>query len=701
MKLFPESIRKTFSMALLGLSLLITAFMLLLVLSEQRQASLSAATSMRNAVDLQVSYLDRWFRLNIMEDIRALAGLSSVRARDLERIAEDFDAAVRGRTDIADLYYADPEGMVLVQSGVGVLRYSDLSVSDRGYFDTAKKGKEEISPVLIGKISGEEIIVFSVPSMRDDVLEGVVIGAVRLYHFGNLIKRQKFGASGKFILFDGTGRAIGGESAKNDPCFDPEEVRLSGETTVDTRDDSGHRCLMYVRPVEHGGLFVGGQVDMEEIRSGSLRMAMATIAIAIILGVIGMGTFALISRKVNGYLADLKSEISSLSDGDYSPIPKENLKRLPLELREIAEGIDALKGSIKGSIDTIREQGVRDSLTGLHNRRFFEEKLRFFATGENDPITVAICDVNGLKLINDGMGHVWGDRLIKKAAATLSEIAAPDDIVARLGGDEFAIVSPNGDENTPDRLDRAFHERLDGVESGEDVPLYMAWGIAQGNAAQRSLEEIAKDADDRMYALKELQRNNARSGILSFFLRYIRARENRRVCHMDNCRAIMEDFLRGEPDVDGLFRKKMARLASIHDIGLIGVSPEVIGKTGPLSRDDKKAVRSHSEIGYRIAFAVPYLSDLAEAILHHHQRWDGRGYPFRDTPVAGEDIPLESRIMNLVDSYEAMTNRSYGPPITHEAAIAEIKRCSGTQFDPAWAERFISFLETRNTGIQN
>lgn len=163
---------------------------------------------------------------------------------------------------------------------------------------------------------------------------------------------------------------------------------------------------------------------------------------------------------------------------------------------------------------------------------------------------------------------------------------------------------------------------------------------------------------------------------------------------MDRCRDIMDRFLKTIPEVDGLFRKRMVRLAAIHDIGLIGVDSEILAKKGPLNDEEMREVRSHPEIGYRIAFAVPNLSDLADPILHHHQRWDGRGYPLRKSPVSGEDIPLESRIMSLVDSYEAMTHREYSPILSHSEAIEEIRASAGSQFDPIWAERFASFLET-------
>lgn len=359
--------------------------------------------------------------------------------------------------------------------------------------------------------------------------------------------------------------------------------------------------------------------------------------------------------------------------------------------------MEDLKEKVCKSIQEVREMSVRDSLTGLHNRRYFEEEVSRLGRGDQDPITVAMCDVNGLKLVNDALGHEWGDKLINKAATVLKDVSQPGDTVARLGGDEFALLVPNSSEKRD--IGAELKARLEQADSNGDIPLQMAWGIATGEASRRSIEEIIKDADERMYARKETQRDDARDAILTFFLRMISSREGRKVGHMKRCRSIMAAFVPTIDEVDEIFRKRMIRLAEIHDIGLVGVDPKILGKKGPLTDEERKEVRSHPEIGYRIAIAAPTLSDLADAILHHHQRWDGTGYPFRKDPVSGKGIPLESRIMNLVDSYEAMTHKYYGKSMTHEEAIEEIRRCSGTQYDPEWADRFLAFLKEKGPGV--
>ena len=690
---FPNSVKKSFAMVMVVLVLVTAIPIFLFANRELTNAKESASEVMKNAVTLQASHMARWIDIT-MEEIRAISGISSVSSRNLQAMAVDFKTIVTDRTDIMDMVYVDRTGKPSVRSSAGVVDFTDLSVTDRDYFHAAMEGRESISSVLISKATGDPIIIFSIP-MRDrqDEFDGLIFGSVGISHLSNLLSKQRFGSGGTFQLFDGKGCPLGNDSTSyephNHPNFDADKVRDKGELILDN-DDSD--TLTYVMPIAGSDLFVGGSMPLGEIRSGAARLVKATTTALALLSLIGLALFLSLTRKISRSLDTLTESLSSVAEGDYSPMESSGLAPLPKELRDIGEAIEYLKEQVRTSIEEIREQGIRDSLTGLHNRRFFEETIRELGKGQMDPVTVVMCDVNGLKLINDGMGHKWGDRLIERAKEVLLEIAGEKDTVARIGGDEFAVIMPQNDGSG---VDLRFRDAMASANSeGSDIPLHMAWGTASGNAASRSIDEIVKDADERMYALKEIQREDARGGILKFFLNTIKSRESRRTSHMDRCRSIMDRFLKTVPEVDGPFRKRMVRLAAIHDIGLIGVNSEILAKKAPLSDEEMREVRSHPEIGYRIAFAVPNLSDLADAILHHHQRWDGQGYPLRKSPVSGEEIPLESRIMSLVDSYEAMTHREYAPVLSHSEAIEEIRACAGAQFDPIWAERFASFLET-------
>ncbi len=702
MAFFPDSVRKAFIVTLTVL-VAATALPLLLFIVEERSHALDTAVkAAENALVLQASHMNRWFEQYIMERVRNAADLASVRSRDLEAMAADFQALVGRGKVLTNLAYVDVRGRPVAGATEGAAPDRTIDLSDRAYFQAALRGEEAISPVLLSRVDGDPIVVFSVPLFREGTFDGLLFGAVRLAQLIDMIKDQRFGQSGRFRLFDGSGRPLRRSEEyppSSPPLFDATEARRPGALTVEVGNGEGGRALLFLQPLARSGLFIGAELDFAEINAGTRRVTHAAGLGLLLLGGVGTGLFFLLSRRISRSLKTLAETLAATAEGLYTPLPEEALAPLPEEFRHIGEAVNELKRRVNASIAQIREQGIRDSLTGLHNRLFFEEALHRLGRGDQDPVTAVMCDVNGLKLVNDGLGHLWGDRLLQKAADVLRDVAGPEDIVARIGGDEFVLLLPRSDDARERALAERLGERLrrngNGDGGDDDIPLFMAWGMARDDAARRSLEEVVKDADERMYARKETRRADTQRAILDVFFRKIRSRERRRIDHMERCRTLMGAFLLSRPDIDAPFRERMTRLASLHDIGMVGVDGAVVAKKGPLDADEWRAIRSHPEIGYRIASAIPHLADLAEAILHHHQRWDGQGYPFRKTtPPAGESVPLESRIMSLVDAYEAMTGCTYAPPRSHDEAIAEIRRCAGSQFDPLWAERFALFLET-------
>ncbi|MCF4150874.1 diguanylate cyclase [Dethiosulfovibrio sp. F2B] len=697
MFILSRSVKNTFIVIMVILILVTTLPIAIFVKNESDRETDLALTTLNNALELQTNYMTRWFDLNIMEDIKAASKLRSVQSLDLDAMAEDLKAMAEDRTDLAKLLYFDRDGNPVLDSENGDISEEQFNISDREYFKAGQEGLPYITSVIQAKDEKSvKFIGFSVPLIIDGIFEGVILGSVRLSNLINLTKDHIFGEGGSFRLFDYNGVPLGENFSEATPCFSPDEVKDEEGLLIDNTSDSGKKQMLKIAPLAHGNLFVGVVLDMDEIKAGSSRIAKTHIKILISSVVLGMIFFLLLSRSVTISIDKIQRQLSSASEMNYAPTPIPP-SGMPLELKRIWESVEYLKDQVCKSIQEVREMSVRDALTGLHNRRYFEEEMSRLSHGDQDPVAIAMCDVNGLKLVNDALGHEWGDKLINKAATALKDVSQPGDTVARLGGDEFALLVPNSPEERDIGAD--LKASMATVNLDEGIPLQMAWGIAIGNASRRSIEEIAKDADDSMYARKETQRDDARDAILTFFLRMISTREGRKVGHMERCRYIMAAFVPTIDEVDEIFRKRMIRLAGIHDIGLVGVNPSILGNTGPLSEDEKKEVRAHPEIGYRIAIAAPTLSDLADAILHHHQRWDGTGYPFRKDAVSGKGIPLESRIMNLVDSYEAMTHRYYGKSMTHEEAMEEIRRCSGTQFDPEWADRFLAFLKEKGPGV--
>ena len=131
----------------------------------------------------------------------------------------------------------------------------------------------------------------------------------------------------------------------------------------------------------------------------------------------------------------------------------------------------------------------------------------------------------------------------------------------------------------------------------------------------------------------------------------------------------------------------------LHDIGKIGIPDSILNKPGGLAPEEWRAMRRHPEIGADIVGRIAGFENVVEAVLAHHERHDGRGYP---TGLSGDEVPVAARLISAIDAYDAMTNdRPYRKAMTHEEALAELEHGSGTQFDPAVVEALKAVLHDR------
>ncbi|WP_003543358.1 HD domain-containing phosphohydrolase [Desulfotomaculum nigrificans] len=333
-----------------------------------------------------------------------------------------------------------------------------------------------------------------------------------------------------------------------------------------------------------------------------------------------------------------------------------------------------------------------DSLTGLFNRRFMEEQIKRLDMSRELSLTVIMGDVNGLKLVNNVFGHEDGDKLLKKAAETIKESCRKEDIIARWGGDEFLILMPRTSAKTAEEIIERIKNRCL-KDSDGPVQLSIAMGYAVKTKASESLWQIVKEAEEWMYRHKLLESKSYHNGIINTLLATLFAKSMETEEHAERlknyCLTIDREM--------GLSVKELgelALLAVLHDIGKVGIKESVLQKPGPLTAAEWEEMKKHPEIGYRIARNIPELSAVAEYILAHHERWDGKGYP---RGLKGEEIPLLCRILAVADAYDAMTNdRTYRKALSREEAIAEIKRNAGTQFEPIVADVFLNIIAKEN-----
>ena len=331
-----------------------------------------------------------------------------------------------------------------------------------------------------------------------------------------------------------------------------------------------------------------------------------------------------------------------------------------------------------------RYMSYHDELTGLYNRRFVIEELKRLNTTRQLPLSIIVGDVNGLKMTNDAFGHAMGDKLLKKAAAALKAGCRKEDIIARWGGDEFLILLPQTPahvaKNIVQRIKKSLSQRSRGL-----IQLSISLGYAVKETKDEKFADVLQEAEKWMYRNKLLDVKSYRSAIIKTLLTTLYENSTETEEHSQrmqkNCLAIGAKLNLSNEELN-----ELSLFAMLHDIGKIGVHHQILQKPGPLTPKEWEEVHRHPEIGYRITINIPELSNIAEYILLHHERWDGTGYP---KGLKGEEIPLFCRILAVADAYDVMTNgRVYKAACDTDSAIEELKRNAGTQFDPKIVDLF-------------
>jgi diguanylate cyclase (GGDEF)-like protein len=358
---------------------------------------------------------------------------------------------------------------------------------------------------------------------------------------------------------------------------------------------------------------------------------------------------------------------------------------------------------------------LTDPLTGLGNHRSFHERLqRELAAAEQRGSSVALClvDLDDLKTINDRFGHPVGDSVLGHLASRLRQGGES----FRLGGDEFAVLLPDHDERQATAVARSIVERIAALQIEGVGPVTVSAGVATFPTQGAGRDELIRLADSALYWAKEDGKNRVRAYAAESILRanleqladspdraaryraaeslaqavdardVYTGRHSQRVG--DYAARIARRLGADEPTVE------LTRLAgSLHDLGKLAIPEELLRKPTTLNEGERLVLERHPQIGFRMLESLG-VEPVAEWVLHHHERWDGTGYPDQ---LAGEKIPLGARIIFVADAFDAMTSdrdptRAHRDPRTEEQALAELERCAGTQFDPAVVEAFAAEL---------
>ncbi|MGE0003729.1 MAG: PAS domain S-box protein [Candidatus Izemoplasmatales bacterium] len=333
-----------------------------------------------------------------------------------------------------------------------------------------------------------------------------------------------------------------------------------------------------------------------------------------------------------------------------------------------------------------------DYLTNLYNRRFFEneylrrqEQLKF-------PLGIIMGDVNGLKLVNDSLGHSYGDQLLIKTAKLIRRNLPRSAIAARVGGDEFAILFSKTNEEAIRLVLKKIEDALwlQNQKEGEKAILSIAFGYAIQTKPEETLEVLMKEAEGYLYANKYYDDRSIKGKAITVIMNALfekSAREKNHSLRVGKLSARLAETLGFDtPEVN-----RIRTAGYLHDIGKIGIQENILNKQGSLSSEEWEMMKSHSERSFRILQNSIEYSDVCEIVRYHHEHYDGSGYP---KGLKKEEIPIEARIIAIADAFDAMTNqRSYKKKRSRQDALEEIRHCAGSQFDPSLSEAFIHLFD--------
>lgn len=339
--------------------------------------------------------------------------------------------------------------------------------------------------------------------------------------------------------------------------------------------------------------------------------------------------------------------------------------------------------------EQLKFMSFHDNLTGLYNRAYFEEELRRLDTERQFPLSIMMADVNGLKLINDAFGHGEGDLLLCKCAGIFEKCFRKEDIIARWGGDEFIILLPKTTEQKAvNIINRIEQECL--KSGGQKIPINISIGSSTKTDLGKNIREVILEAEEWMYQRKLIESKSFSNSIIASLKRILleKSIETEEHTNRTNSLALQlgKDLNLTENEL-----AELSLLSMLHDIGKVAIPEELLLRKGKLSKIEWKLIKKHPKIGYNIVRTSPHLAHIADSILSHHECWDGSGYP---QGLKGDEIPLTSRILAVVDAYDVMASgRPYKNKMNIKEVIKEFKRCSGKQFDPNIVKIFLYRLQ--------
>ena len=445
--------------------------------------------------------------------------------------------------------------------------------------------------------------------------------------------------------------------------------------------------------------------------------------------VLGLASSIFIARSIIAPLTSLEETAARVSEGDLSARapargPRE-LAHLGSVMNHMVAAVEERAAELRLANRKLREQNrqlldaraqaATDPLTSLGNHRSFHKRIRedVSAAGANGTsIGLVIFDVDGFKAVNDSLGHLAGDELLRELSAALTKVVERQDTY-RYGGDEFAVLLAGADRAKAIKIADSIRRAVEQISAGKGMKLTVSLGVASFPEAASTAEQLIYKADMAMYWAKSTGKNRVsdwdglqgqkvevtgtsyseRGGrtpnAITSLMTALSAKDPATSEHAERCSWYTAELARelglSDEDVGTL------RLAALlHDLGKLVTPDEILRKPGPLDKDETASMRQHPIHGMSMLTQIDAAAQAIPAILHHHEHFDGSGYP---DGLAGDEIPIASRILLVTDAFDAMTtDRPYRKAMPEEAAIQELRRCSGSQFDQRIVEAFLRVI---------
>lgn len=366
--------------------------------------------------------------------------------------------------------------------------------------------------------------------------------------------------------------------------------------------------------------------------------------------------------------------------------------------------VEGLVGVVRDISDYKRKESLlkhlsyTDGLTNLFNRTYFDKKLEEIKREKRYPMGLILGDINGLKIVNDTLGHLEGDKFLKTMSKILVKASKGVGSVFRWGGDEFVILLPGFSDVECADIMKKIDDLCESTVCGNvniNISISMGYSILN---EEDSVDKVLVEAEDKVYRKKMLGGKSVRASMLKTLKMNLANKNVETEKHTERVAEFCVQIAK-ELNLDDEMIEKASLIGRLHDIGKIGISEHILLKPGKLNNEEYEIMKTHSEKGYRLASLLPEISCISREILTHHERWDGNGYPLG---LKKDEIPILSRIVSVADSFDAMTNdRCYSKARSIKQGLQELKRCAGTQFDPEIVEVFTNIIENKIKVLPN